>query len=136
MATIAKDMKRTTPSETKITLLDMINRRDELTSESGHYYGVTELSLRDSDPIKYERFYSKIHASVLAARESARYVAASPGSREMGEVLWGLATPEGDTLAVSAGFLSFSVLTGTLLSWFCKAPSWEIFLSLIGYLIK
>ena len=91
MATIAKEIKQT--AESKETLLDMINTRDRLTSESGHYYGVTELSLRNSDPIKYERFYSKIHASVLAARESARYVAASPGSREMGEVLWGLATP-------------------------------------------
>ena len=108
MATIAKEIKQTV--ENKETLLDMINTRDRLTAESGHYYGVTELSLRDSDPIKYERFYSKIHASVLAARESARYVAASPGSREMGEVLWGLATPEGDTLAVSAGFLSHTAI--------------------------
>ena len=110
MATIAKNIKQTAGSKIKTTLLDMINKRDQLTSESGHYYGVTELSLRDSDPIKYERFYSKIHASVLAARESARYVAASPGSREMGEVLWGLATPEGDTLAVSAGFLSHTAI--------------------------
>ena len=73
---------------------------------------MTELSLRNLTRLN-ERFYSKIHASVLAARESARYVAASPGSREMGEVLWGLATPEGDTLAVSAGFLSHTAFSSS-----------------------
>ncbi|MCZ6893711.1 MAG: hydantoinase B/oxoprolinase family protein [Gammaproteobacteria bacterium] len=92
------------------TLKEMIAARDRLTQESGHYYGVEELTLRDSDPIRYERFYAKLHAAVLAARESARYVAASPGSREMGECLWGIATPEGDTLAVSLGFLSHTVI--------------------------
>ena len=112
MATIAKDLKQNTPEPARKgpTLKEMISERDRLTAETGHYYGVKELTLRDSDPIKYERFYSKIHASVLAARESARFVAASPGSREMGEVLWGIATPEGDTLAVSLGFLSHTAI--------------------------
>jgi N-methylhydantoinase B/acetone carboxylase alpha subunit len=92
------------------TLRELIETRDRLTRETGHYYGVAELSLRDADPIKYERFYAKLHGAVLAARESARFVAASPGSREMGECLWGIATPEGDTLAVSLGFLSHTVI--------------------------
>ena len=101
MATIAKDLQQSAsdPIRKGSTLREMIAERDRLTTETGHYYGVKELTLRDSDPIKYERFYSKLHASVLAARESARFVAASPGSREMGEVLWGIATPEGDTLS-------------------------------------
>ena len=92
MATIAKDLKQNTPEPARKgpTLKEMISERDRLTAETGHYYGVKELTLRDSDPIKYERFYSKIHASVLAARESARFVAASPGSRGMGEGLWGI----------------------------------------------
>ena len=92
------------------TLREIIAKRDSLTESTGHYYGVDDLSLRDADPIKYERFYAKMHASVLAARESARFVAASPGSREMGESLWGLATAEGDTLAVSLGFLSHTAI--------------------------
>ena len=92
------------------TLRQQVAQRDRLTAETGHYYGITELSLRDADPIKYERFYNKLHAAVLAARESARFVAASPGSREMGECLWGITTPEGDTLAVSMGFLSHTAI--------------------------
>jgi acetone carboxylase alpha subunit len=113
MATIAREVVKNADevrSESLPTLKQMIAKRDQLTAETGHYYGVDKLYLRDADPIKYERFYSKLHASVLAARESARFVAASPGSREMGECLWGIATPEGDTLAVSLGFLSHTVI--------------------------
>ena len=92
------------------TLRAMFEVRDRQTRDTGHYCGIIELTLRDADPIKYERFYNKLHAAVLAARESARYVAASPGSREMGECLWGITTPEGDTLAVSLGFLSHTAI--------------------------
>ena len=92
------------------SLRELVATRDRLTAQTGHYYGVAELSLRDRDPIRFERFYSKLHAAVLAARESARFVAASPGSREMGECLWGLTTPEGDSLAVSLGFLSHTAI--------------------------
>lgn len=88
------------------TLKQMFEERDRLTEETGHYYGITSLSFRDSDPLKFERFYSKLHTCVLAAREVARYVAASPGGREMGESLWALTTAEGDTLALSLGFFS------------------------------
>ena len=113
MATIEREVltpAKTGPVVTRPTLRQMIATRDRLTADTGHYYGVTELTLRDADPIKYERFYAKLHSAVLAARESARFVAASPGSREMGECLWGIATPEGDTLAVSLGFLSHTVI--------------------------
>ncbi len=113
MATIARDVvasSKTARAAARPTLRQLIAERDRLTAETGHYCGVTELTLRDADPIKYERFYAKLHSAVLAARESARFVAASPGSREMGECLWGIATPEGDTLAVSLGFLSHTVI--------------------------
>lgn len=113
MATIAREVVDKQRQLKPPTLKAMIAERDRLTAETGHYCGVTELTLRDSDPIKYERFYAKLHAAVLAARESARFVAASPGSREMGECLWGIATPEGDTLAVSLGFLSHTVIFPT-----------------------
>ncbi|MBH2043472.1 MAG: hydantoinase B/oxoprolinase family protein [Comamonadaceae bacterium] len=88
------------------SLKQMFEEKDRLYEDTGHYYGVTDLSLRDADPLKFERFYSKLHTCVLGAREVARYVAASPGGREMGESLWALTTPEGDTLALSLGFFS------------------------------
>lgn len=88
------------------TLKAMFEERDRLLADTGHYYGIETLTLRDADPMKYERFYSRLHTCVLGAREVARYVAASPGGREMGESLWALTTPEGDTLALSLGFFS------------------------------
>jgi hypothetical protein len=39
------------------TLEELIAERDRLTQQTGHYCGVEELTLRDSDPIRYERFY-------------------------------------------------------------------------------
>lgn len=92
----------------KRTLKQVFEERDALLERTGHYYGIEHLSLRDADPMKFERFYSRLHTCVLAAREVARYVAASPGGREMGESLWALAlaTAEGDSLALSLGFFS------------------------------
>lgn len=92
----------------KKTLMEKIRERDELTEKTGHYYGVKEFSLREEDPMKYERFYSRLQSATMAAREVARYVAASPGGREMGEAVWALATAEGDSLALSEGFVSHS----------------------------
>lgn len=93
----------------KANLAELVEARDRLTKETGNYFGLEHLTLREEDPIKFERFYSEIHNLVLRARESARFVAASPGGREMGESLWSLCTPEGDTLANSLGFCTHMV---------------------------
>jgi len=88
------------------TMKFKLKKRDELYGETGHYWGIKELTLKEQDPIKYERFFSRLQSSVFAAREKARFVAASPGGREMGESLWALTTAEGDALAISLGFIS------------------------------
>ena len=89
-----------------MSLQQMVEERDRLWEETRHYYGVEHFSLRDTDPMKYERFYSRIHSVALASREVARHLAANPGAREMGEAVWAVLTPEGDTLAMSLGFIS------------------------------
>lgn len=94
------------------SLLSLVEERDRRTEETGHYFGITELTLKESDPIRYERFYSRLHAIMISAYEVSRYVTASPGSREMGEVLWCLLTPEGDSLAISPGFFSHGPASG------------------------
>ena len=88
------------------SLLDMVEERDRRTLESGHYFGVRQLTLKEQDPIRYERFYSRLLSIMVASYEVSRYVTASPGAREMGEILWALLTPEGDALALSPGFFS------------------------------
>ena len=93
----------------KATLRELVAARDELIAKTGYFFGLEKLKLREEDPIKFERFYSEIHNLILRARESARFVAASPGGREMGESLWSICTPEGDTLANSLGFATHMV---------------------------
>lgn len=90
----------------KRSLLGLVEERDRLTGESGHYFGVEHLRLREGDPVRYERFYSRLLSLMVASYEVSRYVTASPGSREMGEILWALLTPEGDSIALSPGFFS------------------------------
>jgi len=103
---MAEKMNEETSVAQEKTLKYKLKRKDELYQKTGHYWGVKKLALKEQDPIKYERFFSRIQAAVFAAREKARYVAASPGGREMGESLWALTTAEGDTLALSLGFIS------------------------------
>lgn len=91
------------------SLKELLHAKDELTQKTGYYFGIKEMTLKEEDPIKYERFYSEIHNLALRARESARFVAASPGGREMGESLWSICTPDGDTLANSLGFSTHMV---------------------------
>ena len=90
------------------TLKHKIYERQRLTEETGHYWGLKELKLKDADPMKFERFYSRLQSACVAAREVARFVAASPGGREMGEAVWALATAEGDSMALSEGFVAHS----------------------------
>jgi len=90
------------------SLRHKVYERERLTEETGHYWGVEELSCKQADPMKFERFYSRLQSACMAAREVARFVAASPGGREMGEAVWALATAEGDSIALSEGFVAHS----------------------------
>lgn len=86
------------------TLIEQIEHSDELSS-SGAYHGLQQLRLKEQDPILWERFYDAIHSSVMGARETSKMVAASPGARELGELLFALLTPEGHAVAVSSGLV-------------------------------
>lgn len=90
------------------SLRETIASRDRLTEETGHYWGLERLSLKETDPLTYERFHSRLQSATMAAREKARFVAASPGGREMGEAVWALATAEGDSISMSEGFVAHS----------------------------
>lgn len=84
-------------------LREALRRRDELTDVGEEYYGITQLTIKDSDPTRYERFCSALQVGLVSAREVSKFVSASPGSREMGELLFGLLTPEGDPIGISLG---------------------------------
>ena len=55
---------------------------ERLMEETGCYDGITELQLRNQDPLKFETLHTKLRAYCVSAREMARRISASPGVRE------------------------------------------------------
>lgn len=88
-----------------MTLEEMLARSESLFGETGHYQGLESLDVKESDPIRYEKLYSRLRGGVVMARETAARIAASPLVEEMGEVCFTLYTPEGDSIALSTGII-------------------------------
>jgi N-methylhydantoinase B/acetone carboxylase alpha subunit len=86
-------------------LAAMLARNDELFRETGHYAGLAQLDLKESDPIGFEKLFSRVRGGLVSARETALNISASPIVRELGELCFALYTPEGDSVALSTGII-------------------------------
>ncbi|MFX1443941.1 MAG: hydantoinase B/oxoprolinase family protein, partial [Promethearchaeota archaeon] len=86
-------------------LVQMLEESEKLFEETNYYYGLDKLSLKEQDPFNYERCYASLRGAIVSARETALHVAASPIVKEIGELCFGLYTPEGDSIVVSTGIL-------------------------------
>jgi N-methylhydantoinase B len=85
---------------------EMLATSERLFAETGSYYGLTgELALKDSEPIEYEKLFSRLRGGLVSARETALNISASPIVRELGELCFALYTPEGDSIALSTGII-------------------------------
>jgi len=89
----------------KAPLNEMLQKSEKLIDNTGKYYGLEELSLKDKNPFRYERAYASLRGALVTARETALHIAASPIVKEIGELCFALYTPEGDSLVVSTGIL-------------------------------
>jgi N-methylhydantoinase B len=87
------------------TLTEMLAESERLFEETGSYMGLEELDLQGSDPIGYEKLFSRIRGGLVSARETALNISASPIVRELGELCFALYTPEGDSVALSTGII-------------------------------
>lgn len=87
------------------TLIEMLEESERLFTETGHYAGVTELKLKDSDPFEYEKIFSRLRGGMVNARETALNISASPIVREIGELCFALYSPEGDSITLSTGIM-------------------------------
>ena len=76
-----------------------------------------ELILKKTDPIKWEVLYSRLSSLVQNARETARRISASPVVREMGECIFALFTPEGDSVCFSTGLFLHVPNMGSTAKW-------------------
>lgn len=87
------------------TLKEMRKEIDEVSKETGYYAGLTNLPLKESNPIRFEKIYSKLRGGVVHARETAKKVAASPIVEQEGELCFSLYTPEADSIVTSTGII-------------------------------
>lgn len=87
------------------TLREMLAESERLFAETGYYYGRERLELKESDPLHFEKLFSRIRGGLVTARETALNISASPIVRELGEICFSLYTPEGDSVALSTGII-------------------------------
>ncbi len=84
---------------------EMLATSERLFAETGHYHGLSELRMMESDPIGYEKLFARLRGGLVSARETALNISASPIVRELGELCFALYTPEGDSIALSTGII-------------------------------
>src|SRR3954447_768670 len=87
------------------TAAQMLDESERLFEQTGRYAGVDHLQLKESDPIGYEKLFSRLRGGLVSARETALNISASPIVRELGELCFALYTPEGDSIALSTGII-------------------------------
>ena len=87
------------------TLREQLAELEDKTEATDRYAGISELSLKAEDPIRYEQLYSRLRADLVSARETSKEVSATPIVEQEGELCYGLFTPEGDSIAVSTGII-------------------------------
>lgn len=88
-----------------VSLKEQMRLEERIFQETGAYHGLKELKLKAQDPIKYELLFSRLQSLVIGAQQTGSKVACSPGTREVGESVVGLYTPEGDAVAFSGGIM-------------------------------
>ncbi|MDK1385813.1 hydantoinase B/oxoprolinase family protein [Sinorhizobium sp. 8-89] len=93
---------------------------ERLMDETGCYDGITELRLRKEDPLKFETLHTKLRAYCVSAREMARRISASPGVREVGEMVVAIYTPEGDAIALSNGIMVHVHTMSRFIKWMIR----------------
>ncbi|MFD1198550.1 hydantoinase B/oxoprolinase family protein [Brucella gallinifaecis] len=87
------------------TLKEHRDRLMEATKRTKHYAGLNKMELRDSDPILYNKLFSRLRAGVVDARETAKKIAASPIVEQEGELCFTLYNAAGDAILTSTGII-------------------------------
>ena len=87
-------------------LKEALEASQKLFKETGCYQGVDDLAIKRTDPIRYEKIWSRLRGALVGARETALNISASPIVREIGELCFALYTPEGDSITLSTGIIA------------------------------
>ena len=96
----------------------------ERTKATGYYNGLEKLELRDSDPIGYEKLFSKLRGGLVHARETAKKIAASPIVEQEGELCFTLYNAAGDCVLTSTGIIIHVGTMGAAIKYMIE-NNWE-----------
>jgi N-methylhydantoinase B/oxoprolinase/acetone carboxylase alpha subunit/acetone carboxylase gamma subunit len=102
----------------------MLAESDTLFAQTGRYQGLERLELKESDPIGFEKLFSRVRGGLVSARETALNISASPIVRELGELCFALYTPEGDSVGLSTGIIVHVHTMSEALKYFVR-NGWE-----------
>ena len=102
------------------SLRDQLSKSERLLAETGRYFGIDELQWRSRDPLLFETLHLKLRTSCVSAREMARRISASPGVREVGEMVVAIYTPEGDAVALSNGIMVHVHTMSRFIKWMIR----------------
>ncbi|PXX42335.1 hydantoinase B/oxoprolinase family protein [Aquitalea magnusonii] len=94
------------------------------TQATGYYNGLEKLELRDSDPIGYEKLFSKLRGGLVHARETAKKIAASPIVEQEGELCFTLYNAAGDCVLTSTGIIIHVGTMGAAIKYMIE-NNWE-----------
>lgn len=107
-----------------LSLNDHRNLIMQRTKETGFYDGRENLELKESDPIAYERIFSKLRAGLVSSREVAKKIAASPIVEQEGELCFTLYNVAGDCIATSTGIIIHVGTMGAAIKYMIQ-NNWE-----------
>jgi N-methylhydantoinase B len=97
---------RETEAGDAASLAERLAASERRFAETGSYFGLTgPLGLKESEPILYEKLFSRLRGGLVTARSTAENISASPIVKELGELCFALYTPEGDSVALSTGII-------------------------------
>ncbi|MFG1360978.1 hydantoinase B/oxoprolinase family protein [Xanthobacter pseudotagetidis] len=106
------------------TLKEHRDRLMAATKATGHYAGLKTLDLRESEPILYNKLFSRLRAGVVDARETAKKIAASPIVEQEGELCFTLYNAAGDSLLTSTGIIIHVGTMGAAIKYMIE-NNWE-----------
>ncbi len=96
----------------------------EATKATKRYAGLERLELRESEPILYNKLFSRLRAGVVDARETAKKIAASPIVEQEGELCFTLYNAAGDSLLTSTGIIIHVGTMGAAIKYMIE-NNWE-----------
>lgn len=106
------------------TLKQHRDRLMEATKATKRYAGLEKLELRESEPILYNKLFSRLRAGVVDARETAKKIAASPIVEQEGELCFTLYNAAGDSILTSTGIIIHVGTMGAAIKYMIE-NNWE-----------